>query len=779
MTHYHQADIQYSLDHATPTPDPLTSQPLPSKLTPVAETTSTITAEPEAQLSEVDIKPITNVQGGIQPLADFIDHLENPPQPADTDSVAPIVQEPTQPEAQVDNMGGVASVEDEVLESTKSLNGVDGSVDEPIIASSAVNSSPKVEPEDVTMAEVAPAILKVAREREDDEDDGGPLAKRARTEDLNVEGGSTIPEQASVPSIEQPAATSVPVTAPTVSTTPTYQSPSTGIDFGPMTESQYKIIEGGMRNLKKSRNAVMFQRPVDPVALNLPKYFEIITLPMDLSTMERKIKSREYKSVNDYVADFWTMVSNSATFNGAQHPVSLSGIALMQQLDAQLRKASRPGDSGAVISEPAPKKKKTSIPPESKQRRQSRPSLPKPIPPPPIAKEETYALDTNGMPQIRRMSTSDGRPKREIKAPARELPYSAKPKKKKYQAELKYCQEILDEFKKPKWAPSVYAFLAPVDPVALNIPTYRSIVKKPMDLGTMQEKLNRGEYENCKEFEADFRLMCDNCYKFNSKEHIVSKMAQDLEAHLTSLLSKKNEWIAKHVPHSSPHSPDAASESEPEAEEEEEEEEGLDQFEAINKQMAALSEQLMALQQKGKLGKSKDKKSKSSSKPSKKNSLGGGPLAVRADKKSKSRVSKSLKPITTAQKEEISTKIGTLSAEEIGQAANIIKNSLRKAGKHDLANRAEDEMEFEIDEIPDEALHELLKLVRRGTSTEVVEDTEYRPSKTAVPANSGKSRKNKPMSKHEQEARINELKGKLNDFQNGGSGSSPPGKLSS
>jgi len=801
-------------------PESSIPEPLLTKAQTAIEDTSTVAPEPEALPEtlpeEADIKPITNLQSGSQPLADFVGELENPPQPSSTDAIVPGMQEQAQVEESVDNMGAsasmenkvvedttpinglngtvhepavvAASMEDKVMENATPVNGLDGTVDEPAVANTpAVDTAaadfPKLESEDVSMADVAPTTVKNAREREDDED-GGPSAKRARTEEVapaEVNGGSAIAEETPVPTTEQPAAPPAPVNVPTFSTTLTYQPPSLGIDFGAMTESQYKIIEGGMRNLKKSRNAVMFQKPVDPVALNLPRYFEIITHPMDLSTMERKIKTREYKSVNDYVLDFWTMVTNSATFNGATHAVTLSGVALMQQLDAQLRKASRPGDSGVVATEPAPKKKKqTPIPTESKQRHQSRPSLPKPLPPPPlpIAKEETYALDTNGMPQIRRMSTSDGRPKREIKAPARELPYSAKPKKKKYQAELKYCQEIIDEFKKPKWAPSVYAFSAPVDPVALNIPTYRSIVKKPMDLGTMQEKLNRGEYENCKEFEADFRLMCDNCYKFNGKDHIVSKMAQDLEAHLTSLLSKKNDWIAKHAPRSSPQSPDPASDSEAE-DEEEEEEEDMDQFDAINKQMAALTEQLMALQQKGKLGKSKDKKSKSSGKASKKNSLGGGSLPVRSEKKSKSKVTKPLKPVTSAQKEEISTKIGTLTEQEIGQAANIIKSSLRRAGKVELANRADDEMEFEIDEIPDDGLHELLKLVRKATQTEeeVVADTDYRPVKTVVPANSGKSRKNKPMSKHEQEARINELKGKLNDFKNRGSGSSPPGKL--
>lgn len=73
---------------------------------------------------------------------------------------------------------------------------------------------------------------------------------------------------------------------------------------------------------------------------------------------------------------------------------------------------------------------------------------------------------------------------------------------------------------------------------------------------------------------------------------------------------------------------------------------------------------------------------------------------------------KNLKPVTEAQKEEISEKVGLLNTKQIGRAAEITKDSLRKAGRADLAYRVDDEMEFEIDQIPGEALDELLKLVR-------------------------------------------------------------------
>lgn len=50
---------------------------------------------------------------------------------------------------------------------------------------------------------------------------------------------------------------------------------------------------------------------------------------------------------------------------------------------------------------------------------------------------------------------------------------------------------------------------------ALNIPDYPIIVKKPMDLGTMNNKMQNREYHNAAEFAADMRLIFSNCYRFN------------------------------------------------------------------------------------------------------------------------------------------------------------------------------------------------------------------------------------------------------------------------
>ncbi|KAJ3274080.1 hypothetical protein HDV01_003573 [Terramyces sp. JEL0728] len=58
-------------------------------------------------------------------------------------------------------------------------------------------------------------------------------------------------------------------------------------------------------------------------------------------------------------------------------------------------------------------------------------------------------------------------------------------------------------------------FKTPVDPVALNLPTYTTIVKTPMDLGTVKKKLDNDEYATEEDFATDVRLTFGNSLLFN------------------------------------------------------------------------------------------------------------------------------------------------------------------------------------------------------------------------------------------------------------------------
>ena len=57
--------------------------------------------------------------------------------------------------------------------------------------------------------------------------------------------------------------------------------------------------------------------------------------------------------------------------------------------------------------------------------------------------------------------------------------------------QVKYCQRILKGLKRHREAGP---FLLPVDPVALGIPDYLTVIKQPMDLGTISKKCDLNEY---------------------------------------------------------------------------------------------------------------------------------------------------------------------------------------------------------------------------------------------------------------------------------------------
>lgn len=61
-------------------------------------------------------------------------------------------------------------------------------------------------------------------------------------------------------------------------------------------------------------------------------------------------------------------------------------------------------------------------------------------------------------------------------------------------------------------------FHKPVDPDRLGIPDYFEIVKEPLDMGTIKQRLNHNYYMTMQEFIRDIQLCFDNCLLFNGEE---------------------------------------------------------------------------------------------------------------------------------------------------------------------------------------------------------------------------------------------------------------------
>jgi len=91
---------------------------------------------------------------------------------------------------------------------------------------------------------------------------------------------------------------------------------------------------------------------------------------------------------------------------------------------------------------------------------------------------------------------------------------------------MEKCRQILKEIQE---IDTQKIFAAPVDPISLGIPTYFDIIKEPMDLGTIQKKMDNEEIDSPEEFARLVRLTFENAIKFNTMpDNIVHVTARNL-----------------------------------------------------------------------------------------------------------------------------------------------------------------------------------------------------------------------------------------------------------
>ncbi|KAJ8536584.1 hypothetical protein K7X08_034985 [Anisodus acutangulus] len=90
---------------------------------------------------------------------------------------------------------------------------------------------------------------------------------------------------------------------------------------------------------------------------------------------------------------------------------------------------------------------------------------------------------------------------------------------------MKQCETLLNRLMSHQHG---WVFNNPVDVVKLKIPDYFTVVKQPMDLGTIRSKLHSGEYLSPLQFAADVRLTFKNAMTYNPPVNDVHIMAQTL-----------------------------------------------------------------------------------------------------------------------------------------------------------------------------------------------------------------------------------------------------------
>ncbi|KAL2321706.1 hypothetical protein Fmac_026085 [Flemingia macrophylla] len=94
-----------------------------------------------------------------------------------------------------------------------------------------------------------------------------------------------------------------------------------------------------------------------------------------------------------------------------------------------------------------------------------------------------------------------------------------------FAALVKQCESLLNRVMSHQFGK---VFDKPVDVVKWNIPDYFTIIKHPMDLGTVKSRLISGEYSSLMDFAADVRLTFSNAMTYNPPGNDVHVMAETL-----------------------------------------------------------------------------------------------------------------------------------------------------------------------------------------------------------------------------------------------------------
>lgn len=102
----------------------------------------------------------------------------------------------------------------------------------------------------------------------------------------------------------------------------TKKSRTAGIDYGNPSKNFPKITSESMKRckqildkVKKHHLSEAFLEPVDYIALKIPDYPDIIKEPMDLSTVERKLRNGDYATPLQFGRDMRLIWKNALTYN--------------------------------------------------------------------------------------------------------------------------------------------------------------------------------------------------------------------------------------------------------------------------------------------------------------------------------------------------------------------------------------------------------------------------------------------------------------------------------
>ena len=157
----------------------------------------------------------------------------------------------------------------------------------------------------------------------------------------------------------------------------TMDLPSSAIKNSKAANDSMKKCEQILNLLTAHRFADPFKEPVDPVKLGIPDYPLKVKEPMDLGTVRKKLKAREYKNAAVFDSDIRKIWHNSFLYNPKHTQIYQMTVELNEYFE-KLRKELHDGATGDEIIETNNKVRETvNKNKEFSQKLQSKPLQPK------------------------------------------------------------------------------------------------------------------------------------------------------------------------------------------------------------------------------------------------------------------------------------------------------------------------------------------------------------------------------------------------------------------
>ncbi|KAK1787981.1 hypothetical protein P4O66_015952 [Electrophorus voltai] len=95
------------------------------------------------------------------------------------------------------------------------------------------------------------------------------------------------------------------------------------------------VLESIINDMRDHPNTYPFHTPVNGKLVK--DYYKIITRPMDLQTLRENVRKRLYPSREEFRENVELIVKNSATYNGAKHPLTQVAQSMLDLCDEKLK----------------------------------------------------------------------------------------------------------------------------------------------------------------------------------------------------------------------------------------------------------------------------------------------------------------------------------------------------------------------------------------------------------------------------------------------------------